>query len=104
MIQLEAVTLRAFHAAIAGVSAAITGCGGWVTNHQFYSNTMAMIAFEIPANKMITLIGQLNKLQISTRAFAIPPPSATQEIKGQINITFLHNNPDIRRPVPAFNL
>ena len=104
MIQLEAVTSRDFHASIADVSAAITGYGGWITNHQFYSNTMAMIAFEIPTNKMAAFIDRLDESHISTRDVAIPTTSAAQEIKGQINITFLHNNPDLRRPVPAFDL
>jgi hypothetical protein len=103
MIQLEAVTSRDFHAAIADVSAAITGCGGWITNHQFYSNTMAMIAFELPADKVADLIGRFNEAQISTRDFAIPSAQELQEIKGQLNITFMHNNPDLRRTVPAFD-
>lgn len=104
MVQLEAVTHRDFHAAIADASAAIAGCGGWITNHKFYSNIMAMIAFELPANRMMDLIARLNETQILTSDFAIPTTSALQEIKSQLNITFMHKNPDLHRAVPAFDL
>ena len=104
MIQLEGTTSRDFHSAITDISSAITDCGGWVTNHQFYSNIMAMVAFELPANKLVYLIERLNLAKISTRGLQFLPTSEPQEIKGQINITFIHNKPDIIRTVPAFDL
>jgi hypothetical protein len=104
MIQLEGTTSRDFHSAIADISSAISDCSGWVTNHQFYSNIMAMVAFELPANKLAYLIERLNQAKISTRDLQVLPASEPREIKGQINITFIHNKPDIIRTVPAFDL
>ena len=104
MFQLEGTTSRDFHSVIADISSAITDCGGWVTNHQFYSNIMAMVAFELPASKLAYLIERLNQAKISTRSLHPLPTSEPQEIKGQINITFIHNKPDIVRTVPPFDL
>ena len=104
MIQLEGVTSRDFHAVVAEVSSAISDFGGWVTNHKFFSNIMAMIAFEIPANKILDFIKRLNEAKISIRNLDEPSSSVLKEIKGQINITFIHNKPDIVRAVPAFDI
>ena len=104
MLQLQAVTSREFHAAIADVSTAISSCGGWVTEHQFYSNSVAMVAFELPVKNLTSLMDRLRETHITIRDTALPTTSPLPEIRGQINITFMHQHADIRRTIHAFDL
>jgi hypothetical protein len=103
MVQISAVTSRDFHSVITDVSAAVSDCGGCITGHQFYSNVMAMLAFELSEDRLQQLINILNQLKISATISKMRPAAKSEDIKGQINITFIHNQSDIRRDMPAFD-
>jgi hypothetical protein len=100
MIQLEAVSRRSFNAALFDALEAIAACGGWVKTHQLYSNLMAMIAFEVPADKIETLASMLASVGINIDNPPIHGSSAPDDVAGRLTISFLAEGPDLRRPVP----
>ena len=71
-------------------------------SHQFYSNALAMIAFQVPASALASLAVALETAQITLHQ-ALPDAGARgSDVKAQLSITFLHDGPDLKRPVPAF--
>lgn len=101
MIRLEAVTRRQHTLALFDVTSAISDAGGWISHHQLYSNMLAMVAFEVPAHTLAGLIAALQQAAITIHD---PPPPLQGEgdVAVRLTISFLHNDPDLRRPVPAF--
>ena len=59
MLRLEAVVRDAFHPGVNAASEAITRAGGWVTGHSLLSDAMAVLRFEVPADRVHTLIAEL---------------------------------------------
>jgi hypothetical protein len=102
MIRVDASTHRDFHTAVSDVSEAISSAGGWIVSHQFYSDTLAMIAFQIPATAIASFGAALASAHI-TLHHALPDSAGkTDDIPVQLSITFARSGPDLRRPVPAF--
>ncbi|SIS69448.1 hypothetical protein [Insolitispirillum peregrinum] len=102
MIRLDGVTRRQHTLALFDVTSAISDAGGWISNHQLYSNMLAMIAFEVPAQNLPALIEALHQAGIVIH----DPPElhgqGSEDVAARLTISFLHNDPDLRRPVPAF--
>lgn len=102
MLLIEASTKREFHAGVSDAAEAIGTAGGWIVSHQFYSNTLAMISFQMPPAGLPALTGTLATAGITVHS---PLPEMTArngEVAGQLSISFLRDGTDIRRPVPAF--
>jgi len=103
MLVLEASTRRGFHEAVHDVVEAINTAGGWVITHQFFSNRLASIAFEIPVGTLAPFAEALRDLGITLHQ---PVPdrdgAGAGEIAAQLSITFAEEGPDFRREVPAF--
>lgn len=101
MLRLEATTRRDFHAAVSEAAEAVSAAGGWVTAHQFYSNTLAMIAFTIPAP---ALAGFAASLAAAHVALLATPETAGQtgDVPVQLTVTFIAAGPDVKREVPPF--
>lgn len=87
--------------------------GGWVTDFKYFSNISVCINFEIPARHVGNLRRSLEAIDLrlseeSALSLAVysedqsqPIPSeADAEIIGTIQITFIHNEPDLRIEVP----
>ncbi|MGO1117290.1 hypothetical protein ACTL6U_01185 [Rhodovibrionaceae bacterium A322] len=89
--------------ALTRVQEAISLCDGWVVNHQLFSNIAASLIFEIPVPQAQALLTEL-------AARGLPPSEdakgrdgpGSNDLRGSIALTFLHNDPDLKRPVPAF--
>lgn len=101
MIRLEAVTHRPFSAVLMEVADAIGAVGGWVVNHQLFSNVMLMAAFEVPADRVGALAAALEERQIALTGFTIPE-GLVGDVRGQLTVTVQNEGPDMRRTVPAF--
>jgi hypothetical protein len=103
MLQLEASTRREFHAAVSDADEASSKVGGWIVSHQFYSNTLAMIAFLMPAAGLPQFVAALSAAKITLHRALPETAHLAGDIPVQLSITFLHGGRDVRRPVPAFD-
>lgn len=100
IIRLEAISHLAFHAAIFNASEHIMTCGGWIKNHELYSDLMAMIAFEMPASMYEPFAQALTSEGIKVKPL-LQWPHSDRDISGQLTINFLSGTGDLRRPVLA---
>jgi hypothetical protein len=102
MLKIEALSQRPMHATLFDVSTAITDSGGWVTDHKLYSDMLAMIAFEIPQSDIQKLLDALAKAALDVSSYDPGPPVRSEDITGQLVLTFTNTTPTFRRDVPAF--
>ena len=92
----------------ARVSEAITRAGGWITDFHLYSNILSCINFEVPIANLDKLAASLQEtdLHLSQESLEqlMPANDSTpkeKELVGTLQITFVHNEPDLLREVPA---
>jgi hypothetical protein len=102
MIQLAASTHGDFHVAVRNASDAIGRAGGWILSHQFFSSSLAMLAFQIPAPALGDLGEELSAARITLHQPVPETGGKLADVAVQLSITVLHNGPDLTRPVPAF--
>lgn len=89
------------------VSEAINQAGAWITDFHLYSNILICINFEVSIanlDKLATSL-QATGLQLSQESLEQLMPTDTaqgqKELVGTLQITFIHNEPDLLRDVPA---
>jgi hypothetical protein len=90
------------------VSEAINQAGAWITDFHLYSNILICINFQIPIANLNRLAATLQEtgLQLSQESLdqLIPAHDSIlkeQELVGTLQITFVHNEPDLLRDLPA---
>ena len=92
---------------ISRARSAITDSGGWILDAKLFSNVSINLSFEIPASRIGSLRDALEsiELHLSTSSLeSIARRHADQQsgdIAGSLQITFIHNDPDLRIEVPA---
>jgi hypothetical protein len=98
---------------IAHAQRAIAASGGWILDHHFYSNLAISISFEIADARAGDLLENLQAtgLRLSSESVAALDSVAEDverlgsrkatDIQGFLHITFVHDEPDLRREVPA---
>ncbi|MBD3887234.1 hypothetical protein IFO70_37225 [Phormidium tenue FACHB-886] len=81
---------------------------GWITNFHLYSNILICINFELPLSKLSKLAASLQEtgLHLSQESLEQLRPANNstlkqQELAGTLQITFIHDKPDLIREVPA---
>lgn len=88
--------------AIARISSAISANDGWIVNHTLFSNIAATINFEFPANNTDSLLINLKQSSFDPQLDREMPDLVEGDLRAQISITFLHDQPDLKRDVPTF--
>lgn len=89
------------------VSEAINRSGAWITDFHLYSNVLICINFEVPIVNLDKLAASLQEtgLHLSQESLEqlMPADELTlkQEFVGTLQITFVHDEPDLLREVPA---
>lgn len=90
------------------VSEAINQAGAWITDFHQYSNILICINFQVPVVKLERLAAMLQEtgLQLSQEGLeqlrsAHDSMPKAQELVGTLQITFVHNEPDLLRDIPA---
>ncbi|MBD2081609.1 hypothetical protein [Leptolyngbya sp. FACHB-17] len=90
------------------VSEAINQAGAWITDFHLYSNILICINFQVPIANLDKLSAKLKEtgLELSQESLKQLMPVhdsmlKEQELVGTLQITFLHNEPDLLRDVPA---
>lgn len=108
-LTLNATTQAGRIAVTAAAKDAITAAGGWITGSTAFSNVSLCLNFEIEA----ALVSRLADTLRSTAAAGAPltlseaslaalrETDRAGELTGTLQITFIHDEPDLRVPVPA---
>lgn len=106
---LSGITRTDRHRAMAAVNDAVLQSGGWVEGHTLLSNIATVFRLELSAQALDALLPRLAGLDIRLDADSLE--AAGEMIRSardrclehpvSLNLTFLHDEPDLRRPVPA---
>jgi len=108
-LMISGVTKANRHQVTADVGAAISGTDGWVIDHTMFSNIAITIQFSVPSQNLEELRNRIiaagvkldddsiTKIQTLVGKHAPKPIDVT----ASLNITFIHNEPDLRREIPA---
>lgn len=106
-LMLSAVTWANRHDAMAGINDAVLAAGGWIEGHTLFSNIATTFRIELPEGRIPALAEALETLGIllddesRDRLAALrPPPDKGAERALSLSVTFIHNEPDLRREVP----
>lgn len=84
---------------------ALAAAGAWILDHHTFSNLSLSIAFEISPAALPRLMDELDAAGISltrsSRAQLAEPDPETGLAPASLQITFIHDEPDLRDVVPA---
>lgn len=107
-LRLDGFTKAARIRMTARVSEAINQAGAWITGFHLYSNILICINIEVPIANLDRLAESLQEtgLHLSQESLdqLIPANKSTPketELVGTLQITFVHNEPDLLREIPA---
>ncbi|HST22215.1 MAG TPA: hypothetical protein VLR90_13915 [Blastocatellia bacterium] len=107
VLRINASTRSDRNLIIARAKEAILQSGGWVLDFKLFSNISICINFEIVTANIEELRAALNQLDLrlskqSHEALeSFKDEQKEGDIKGALQITFIHDEPDLRRDVPA---
>lgn len=102
MIRLEGFSRRGLNIVLFEAIEAIHKNEGWIKDHHSFSNKMATIAFEIPAQKIELLIDELNAGGMKVEIPSSDSSVRTGDVDASLTLTFLTEGLEMHRPVPAF--
>lgn len=107
-LAFQAITSKDRHLVGRQIQDALTLAGGWVDDARFYSNKMTTIRFTLIGRDVAVFLGKLQQdglkvEEVSRPGNAIAPAAGAgdAEISGSIQITFLHDEPDLKQVIPA---
>lgn len=109
-LRLSAMVRRERNATISAAEQAISASGGWITHFTLLSNVAATLMFELPADRVRDLGAALAAVPLPLDAESLAPfagwpdDAGAGDVRGTLALTFLHDEPDLRREVPAFSL
>ena len=92
---------------IARARAAITDNGGWILDAKLFSNVSINLSFEIPASRIESLRDALELIELHLSPSSLESiaqhrsDDPSGDIAGSLQITFIHDEPDLRIQVPA---
>jgi len=108
-LRINGVTRADRHLVIAQLRDAVNDSGGWITDFHVFSNHSLCINFEIAARDVPALTSILASIKLlltdeSADALAhyreIAPPGGADEVAGTLQVSFVHDEPDLRIEVP----
>lgn len=103
IVMLTAVTRVERKAATSLVFDTVNRLGGWIDDISMYSNLMNTIRLTLPAGAFADLSAALEAggiaVDLPDRLFGIRDPQAEQ--MATLQLTFIHDEPDLRREVPS---
>lgn len=103
-IRLQGFTRVDRHDMIARLRDAFQKASADLTDFKMFSNTAISISFDVAGHRLAELGEALAATQLSLdeESIATVVNNADDEIvNGTLNVTFIHNEPDLRIPVPA---
>ncbi|MBU0740268.1 MAG: hypothetical protein KJ981_14970 [Alphaproteobacteria bacterium] len=103
IVMLTAVTRVERKAATSFVFDTVNRLGGWIDDTRMYSNLMNTIRMTLPAGAFGTLVDVLEEGGIS-----VGPPEGLGDFSdlaiermATLQLTFIHDEPDLKREVPS---
>lgn len=110
-LRLDAYTRDERHEMTRRAEDAINSAGGWLVDVNFASNKSAVLRFELPLSaaepfRAALLATGLKPSEESTAALASLCEAAARgpdpvDVMGTLTLTFVHDEPDLRRVVPS---
>ncbi|SHM75478.1 hypothetical protein [Roseibium suaedae] len=103
LIQIQSITRRNRHEVNRLIFDTVAALGGWVDDVQMYSNIMSTIRLTLSLGRYSLLAETLagSGIPIELPDSLKANPSETREQSASLQITFVHNEPDLRREIPA---
>ncbi|KLN60157.1 hypothetical protein WH96_13290 [Kiloniella spongiae] len=102
-VRLSIMSSMDRHTAIHKLSTAINQSGGWICDHTLLSNVAATINFEIDdLTAYKKLLSKLKEGLLCPDVDLEKIVSENTAIQGQLTVTFIHDDPDLKQHVPAF--
>ncbi len=109
--RLNASTKRDRHESMALVRESFANHNGWILDVHLFSNISANLHFEIDLAHLYKVVAMLEEAGVrftsrSHRFLVEHKPMACDdsesvECTGTLQVTFIHNDPDLRRVIPA---
>ncbi|MDH4413774.1 MAG: hypothetical protein QE484_10725 [Rhizobium sp.] len=103
IVMLTAVTRVERKAATSFVFDTVNRLGGWIDDVHMYSNLMNAIRLTLPAGAFAAFIEALQ-----AGGIAVDPPEGLGDIRdpavermATLQLTFIHDEPDLKRELPA---
>jgi hypothetical protein len=106
-VSLEAVTQAERQSTVDAISTAVGAAGGWIDDVHFYSNISVALRCVLPAGRCAGFAQTLRDIglklddaavrALTEKAAAMPAPD---EMLCALQVTFFHNEPDLRRAIP----
>jgi len=101
-LRIEIVTRAERNQALSLANDAIGAVEGWIVSHQLFSNMSATLIFELPATNCEKLLARLRDAGFKPTLKDDYPAGQKGDVRGNLVFTFIHDEPDMKRAVPAF--
>ena len=104
MILVAAATRQDRQRVMRDIVAAAEALGGWLGDATLFSNHAASLRLHLPVEALPALapaIGAAGATLAPEGQGALAPRGAGDEAVVLVNLTFLHDEPDLRRDVPS---
>lgn len=109
IIMLTGVTHANRHQVTAEINDAVVSSGGWVTDHTFFSNIATNFRMVLAPEGLARFRDLVNAAGVHLddeseaviSALMAKEKGLPDELPASLNVTFIHNEPDLRREVPA---
>lgn len=105
---MTGVTTADRHEVTVAIDRAILASEGWVVDHTLFSNIAITIRLSLPTGKLGDFrqrVGEagvrLNDASAEQSQIVARDDDREAELTVSLNITFIHDEPDLRRTVPA---
>jgi hypothetical protein len=108
-LMLAGVTRINRHAAMADINDAVLRANGWVSGHAMFSNIATTFQIALPPARYAAFCTALDGIGVvldsesraAVAALDVDDQTADAEVLASLNITFIHDEPDLRREVPS---
>ena len=107
-VSLAAVTRCERQSTVDAINMAISESGGWIEDVNFFSNISIAVRSFVPSSNAVDLgtrlagAGLIVDIEgIDELAMAMRENAPAFELLCQLNVTFFHDEPDLRRTIPS---
>ena len=106
IIMLQGKTREDRHSVTMAASDAVSSSGGYILDYNQFSNLAVCFTIELPPDGFAKLRQKLVDLNVtlespSKEELALGKETRELDIPGSMRITFIHQEPDMRIPIPA---
>lgn len=108
-LMMSGITKEDRHQVTADVNNAISTSGGWIVDHTLFSNIAIAIRFSLPSERLDDFRHRViaagvrldDESLLNIQAMVEGHMSSPVDLTASLNITFIHDEPDLRREIPS---